>query len=328
MDIIEKRFQDLEDVVFEKKKVIHNRIKGRFGNQLFQFWVGKWIAMNTGMKLSIYFTQGFYLDPKYFPNLGDYIRVKNYIPIRRPSTKGIEGPVGEIVNGIRIYNCAFLDDYKETAVDPDKVISDIKSDGLDGGDVLLSCYNEYYEYIKRHQHWIQTLYSRSSCRLGELKVLAVHVRLGDLEKEFVAQKNDYIEFACKIANQLKLPVVLVTESSVNPISIEFETIMKKKCKNVDITLKHTSEDTVQDDFDVLYRACAIVMGNSTFSWWGAFLNPFTPDVYVGVSKSRQPHYDGRKSLFETGPESWHLWDMDTKKWLRNRPKRQRSEKPE
>ena len=93
----EQRLAALEDAVFSSKRTLHNRIKGRFGNQLFQFWIGKWIATNTNMTLTTYFTQGFYLDPAYFPNIGPYIKLTSYKPIKRPIHTNIPDNPNEII---------------------------------------------------------------------------------------------------------------------------------------------------------------------------------------------------------------------------------------
>jgi len=323
---MERRIAHLEDVIFGRKKVLHNRIKGRFGNQLFQYWIGKWIAMNTGMKQSIFFTQGFYLDSKYFPNidLEECARVYEYVPVPRPTERQIEGPVGEIRDSVRVYNCAFFEDYTDPNVDPDAIIEEIKSD-VPRKDVLLSTYNEVYKYIKRHEHWIRTLYARSSARLGPLDIIAIHVRLGDLKSDFVNYKDDYILFTRMIVGSQAMKgkrIVIVTEDSKDPISLEIEKALTDELGSPEtIELKETSGDTVQEDFDILYRARTVVMTYSTFSWWAAYLNPFKTDCYVGISRSRQRNYETRKTLFEKGgPKGWHVWDLDEGgRWIRNRP---------
>ena len=50
------------------KPCVHVRLKGRLGNQLFQFWIAKYVSMCTGLPLSVFSFNEFYLDAKTFPN--------------------------------------------------------------------------------------------------------------------------------------------------------------------------------------------------------------------------------------------------------------------
>ena len=36
------------------KPRVHVRLKGRLGNQLFQFWIAKYVSMCTGLPLSVF----------------------------------------------------------------------------------------------------------------------------------------------------------------------------------------------------------------------------------------------------------------------------------
>ena len=312
---MEQRIQALEDAVFSNRKTLHNRIKGRFGNQLFQFWVGKWIAMNTNMLMTTYFTQGFYLDISYFPNVGDFIRLNTITPIKR---------LQSLTPHQRIYNFAFMEDYGTSAVDPDTIIQDIQQDPTPRN-VLLSSYNECYKYIRRHSRWIKTLYARASARLGAIQQTVIHLRLGDLVNEFITHADDYLAFSYDIAKQHKLPVTIVSEDSTSSHAQDFSCRLRSMLQphDIQVILKDTSEESVQEDFDELYRSKVIIMGNSTFSWWAAYLNPFKPNVYVGLSPTRQPHYETRKDLFEEGPRSWKCYNLDNETWLNTR-KRKRS----
>ena len=270
--------------------------------------------MNTGMKLSVFFTQGFFLDPKYFPNLGSYVRLRE----RLRSTISDPLPCDKFL----VYNWEMPEyhDNNTTALDPDVVISDVRADDKAlRRDVLVSSYNESYEYIKRHEAWIKTLYARSSARLGRLDWLVVHIRLGDLSANYSSSEDDYIRLVCNVAGHTGLGVMIVSEDSTSPHSLKMESCLLRSGVNTRVLLKDTSEDTVQEDFDMMYRARAIVMGNSTFSWWAAFLNPFEPDVFVALSETRSPHHEVRKTLFENGPPNWHLYDMDDDTWLSKRP---------
>lgn len=289
--------------------LVHNRIKGRFGNQLFQFWLGKWVSQNTGMPLETYNFNEWYLDKYYFPNLGSFKMAKKYRLIPDKQTDNDK-------KTYMIYN-----HHMEIpmTLDPDQIINECKA-AAPGRSILMSAYNETYKYIRKHESWIKSLYARSTAvHSAPLPIIAIHMRLGDLATHYQPSHDDYKAFCTQICKKHpNLDIVICSEQPCHRMTRD----LVRHLKNSDATIAHRlsvrpcTENTVQEDFDVFCRAQVLALANSTFTWWAAFLNPFQPKVYVALSKT-QPHQVFRNpNMFVKGPRNWHIWDMDTKHWLR------------
>jgi hypothetical protein len=49
--------------------IVHINIRGRCGNQLFQYWAGKFIASQLNRKFNIYIDEDNFLREDLYPNL-------------------------------------------------------------------------------------------------------------------------------------------------------------------------------------------------------------------------------------------------------------------
>lgn len=170
--------------------------------------------------------------------------------------------------------------------------------------IMLNAYNECFPFLTRYAPFIRSLYDRPHARsLGQLDVTVVYLRLGDLETEYESTFPAYMAFAKHVCETdlAGTKIVIVAENSKHQTVLDL-----KAALGPNASIKRTGRTTVQADFDMLYRAKNIIMANSTFSWWGAWLNPFKPNVYVGLNKT-QPFAGHRTPwMFVNGPQQWNL----------------------
>lgn len=110
------------------------------------------------------------------------------------------------------------------------------------------------------------------------KVIAIHCRLGDYlnwGSEELGGKNlslpkSYFRNALNKINQAeKYQVVIVTDDAEN-IENKFDFIKNK--------IIISEEEII--DFQILQNAHQLILSNSSFSWWAAYLNVKTAPVYV------------------------------------------------
>ena len=183
---------------------------------------------------------------------------------------------------------------------------------------MLNLYNECFTFLEPYSAYIRHLYERRCKPLGQLDVTVVHLRAGDLDEHYEASAPNFINFVRDVCLQRlrDTEVVIVAEDYKHKHVHALESALLATGE-LDVRIKKTGKTTVQDDFDMLYRAKNIIMANSTFSWWGAWLNPFKPNVFVGLSTTQPHHHFRTPWMFLNGPTEWHLYDMDIGKWIQD-----------
>lgn len=112
----------------------------------------------------------------------------------------------------------------------------------------------------------------------ENKILAIHCRIGDYVnwgndrlggKNLVLPKNYFINAYNQITDIENYKVIIVTDDIENATDF-FDFI---KIKSI------VSENEIID-FQIILNADKIIISNSTFSWWAAYLNKKNPIVYA------------------------------------------------
>ena len=227
--------------------MIISKLQGGLGNQLFQWAIAK--------NLSIKFSCNFYLDTRIYSTSQKNITVRKFSLKEFPYLQGEELGVFSVSNLINIH-----DDFKFK-------------------DILINCDNDYYlnGYFQSEKYFESTqLTIRDELRMSDvmkIKLLqkypdisdcvSIHIRRGD----YVNQQHnhpilpiDYYEKAIEIVGGKNQLIVFSDDLTW--------------CKN---NLKFENITYVDDLIDVenlwLMSLCKHnIIANSTFSWWGAWLN--------------------------------------------------------
>jgi hypothetical protein len=275
---------------------VYVNIKARLGNQMFQFWVGKWLAEQLNRKLKVFINEPFQITSNIYSNLGIYY-TSEWIRVQ-------DNP--------EIGHYIFKSGYDANTLDISKIVEFHKDKQFD---IFIDYYLEDYSIIKPNESWVKELYSRApESQLTCNNSLVVHLRLGDVASDTLNTHGDYVSFTCSVAEEKQLPVIIVTEELNNYCTQTLYHALISK--GLQVSIANNNLDEYQKDFDVLASAKVIVAGNSTFSWWASFINPFNPDVYVALS-DRQPQPHRNETLFKReSPDGWKLWDMDSKIWIK------------
>lgn len=335
---------------------VHVRLKGRLGNQLFQYWVGKYVADRLNYGLTVFYTCPRYLCTRFFPHLGHYERYAL--------------PVAQTPNAA-VFDVAKHVEHGTSAIDPDEVIRYEKkrqrqhekwattwnsSDDVGTTEpsaemmgIVLNGYNETFAHIRKHADFVRALYARPAWVTGKRPrpAAAVHLRLGDLAHLYEETSCAYRTFVVETLSSAPLRkrleegdlmtegVIIVSEDNGHPHAHLMKDAIRRRLPNARVRFdpsgerpwygKEENSDTwvgsvyarttevekAMQSFTVLNTCSVIVMANSTFSWWGAFLNPHRPKVYVGVS-NKQPISEIRNAaLFgRNGPPGWQTVSLD------------------
>jgi hypothetical protein len=107
-----------------------------------------------------------------------------------------------------------------------------------------------------------------------VRYVAVHIRLGDYLKE---SETNAVHGTCSVQYYLNALEAVAERCDCNSVKVVSDDIAaaKKIFDVYELSLKYDLEflenQTEIDDLAVLTRASGVVMSNSTFSWWGAYI---------------------------------------------------------
>ena len=257
------------------------------GNQFFQYWAGRWVAEQLGAMLKIHLNEPLQLDPALFPNI--------VIEVEQAPGRFINNPANGQYNAYHLGQ----DNRFIQMVDLDAIV---KAEMGLSRPVFLDFHFENYTQMRPREAFIRNLFQRSPNHpLKPSRSMVVHLRIGDLESNAHAFQADYIAFARGIlARTSEVDEVVVLCEHQHPLLDEMSATLSSLHPKVVIESKD-----YQSDWDRIASASVIVMTNSTFSWWPAFLNPFEPKVHVFVSDKQGLSFRG-ETLFADSPDSWSL----------------------
>lgn len=268
---------------------VHVKLMGRYGNQLFQYWVGRYIADTLNWPLKLHVDCGIlYLNPTTFPQL------------RLPSHCSAWS--SEYGSG---------HDEDPYNIDIPKVINDHRESQTP---VIISKFIENSKIIMQYEQYIRSLYHRTSFP-PLLDNVVIHIRLGDIRNYWDSFGEQFTEFAVEIAQKYRdIPCLIVSEDPGDPHTIHV--LSRLQQNGVNATVKPASD--FQGDFDTLMTARVLVATNSTFSWWAGFLNPYEgSEKYIAVSDKQFASTMRRKHLVDhmTTVRGWRVYDLDLQMWL-------------
>lgn len=241
------------------------KFQGRLGNQIFQYV----FAMSMAKKFRTYFLIDCPPDSaffKYFESKsisrfksinGSLLKVFRKINKRKIFQKGVDC-VNEAQK--QFVNAAYYDGFFQSEFFFEN-IKDLLGQKL----ILRKEYREKFEN-KYGQLFIDN------------KIIAIHCRLGDYlnwgseelgGKNLTLPKNYYINSLKKINKVENYKIIIVTDDVEN-IKDKFDFIQNKMI---------ISEEEIVD-FQILQNSNKLIVSNSSFSWWAAYLNNKSATVYA------------------------------------------------
>lgn len=259
------------------------KIHGRLGNQLFQYAFINAAAAQLGTSFYLDESADSFKPSKYF-----YIAEKRSTIIRRFifNLKGIRSISQRIktkfFQGLKYKNnlTTLIVDDKDT---PESQLLKIKDH------LLYEGFFQSEKYFETQQNAIKKLFTikpkyvqlfkQKTELLGKGETLVtVHVRRGDYLNANWQLPSSYYHQAIAKIQQPNLFYVFITDDH-DFVAKEF----------ADIEPKHISTANEIIDFQFLVNADINILSNSSFSWWGAYLNPkkaetIAPALWLGKSE--------------------------------------------
>ncbi len=144
--------------------------------------------------------------------------------------------------------------------------------------------------LQVRKKYINDFHAKYGAFYNQNKVIAIHCRLGDYliygndvlgGKNLSLPESYYKKALQKIPNIEDYKIIIVTDDTENIVG-RFDFIPEKII---------VSEDEIID-FQILQNAHQVIISNSSFSWWAAYLNNksatiYAPDYWLGFKIKRE-----------------------------------------
>jgi hypothetical protein len=253
--------------------MISTKLQGGLGNQMFQ------IAVSSSLAISNNDTYSYNFEDCYTPNQGN------------KSTKYVNNIFKNIPNHSR-YN--FENFYNE----PKFSFSEITYKE----NLLLNGYFQSEKYFKKNSDIIKKLFyineediKNVSTKYDTKNLTCVHVRRGDYLKF-----KDF-HFTCDI-NYYKNAINLINDTKFIFISDDIDWV-KSTFKSDNFLYSDLNDEIL--DLTLITMCKNVIISNSSFSWWGAYLNSnngkiIAPKKWFGPS--------GHKDTQDVIPNDWIIID--------------------
>lgn len=231
------------------------KLKSRYGNQLFQYWIARKIADDLGRPLHVCVCTGdvFVLTQDVFPNVTYDLLYEQH------------------------GWCPSILPY-----DHDWVSHHVQNGDIGNEPIVIDVYSESYAFVSKYKDSILKYYTSTRFAEPENRV-AIHVRLGDLAAENV-KVTDYIDYCVTIAKDITqkekgVSVLIISEEPKHAFTLRLQDELQAALEcQVSVNAENGN---VHDDFFALRNSRFVIMQNSTFSWWAGFLaDPEKTTVYA------------------------------------------------
>lgn len=270
------------------------KLSGGLGNQLFQYAYGYQMAkkIGTGIILDIsWFEKQNLREPEILKFSINYDEVdcvcKHNKVVRVINNKNINRALRVI--GFNSYKIGGYNYLKESRYKYTKILHDYARDNsfLDG---YWQC-PKYFSHIRLE---LLKMYKTNEIspgvkELGEImkkqNSIAIHVRRGDypqkkqLISRLIAINDDYYNKAVKyMLSKVNEPIVYVFSNDMIDALDMLKPILPGLINNIDI------QTTALDEWYLMKCCRNQIIGNSTFSWWAAYLNEYKQKVVIAPNK--------------------------------------------
>jgi hypothetical protein len=147
------------------------------------------------------------------------------------------------------------------------------------------------DIFKIKKKYVQRFNQKYGELFGKNKIIAIHVRRGDYaeqDNELLGGKDlslpiSYYQNALSDISNIETYQVVIISDDIEYCKINFKSLAN--C--------HFVSDTEIIDFQIMKNADVCIIANSSFSWWGAYLNEkvnkmiFAPQYWLGFKVRRE-----------------------------------------
>lgn len=281
--------------------MISTRIRGGLGNQLFQYCAGRALALRHGADVSLDVRD---YDRANAFNVGlEHFGVQTVAAERLPV--GREDGIAKAL--LKVLKGGALRTYREASLGYDAAFDGLPDEThLKGYWQSERYFTDFEDQIRDDLRIVTTPSQKNVDMLAEIQgcnAVSLHIRRGDYvsNAKFNAAHGTcdldyYARAAAFVAQRVGDPVIYafsddpawVAENLKLPFEMRF--------------VGHNDGDTNYEDLRLMSACQHHIIANSSFSWWGAWLNPSVEKI---VAAPVQWFGDPKKTSPDILPESWH-----------------------
>ncbi len=287
------------------------RLEGRLGNQLFQYAFAYAAAKKLGVP--------FYLDKSielFVPN--------KYFNVQADVLAGVDNAVFSVKGFKNLFNVhlrrLFYKNLNKSYRLSERIYSfDVQSDEVAlinkslyiGYFQSAAFFNAFEQQIRDQftlkKKWQELFWQKYGDLYEHKKIVAVHVRRTDYKN--MPNLNLGGADLCLPLSYYKAALANFSDTAVHFVFVTDDVPFVEQHFS-GITNKTISADSEIIDFQHLLNADACIIANSTFSWWGAWLNAKSGKT-IYCSKYYLGHYLKQQIPQNIYPKDWRLIDFDS-----------------
>ncbi|WP_245745003.1 alpha-1,2-fucosyltransferase [Flavobacterium frigoris] len=296
----------------KKNKMIVVKLQGGLGNQMFQYAIASILALENKSKLKV--------DNLFFENKEKSIGfTPRQFELSVFNNKYLVATQKEIkaftnlskFNQVRHnYGLNYPKVFVETYLGYHNTVLQLKSP------IYLDGYFQSYHYFEGYESFVKDLFSFSTMNLDEKnkkilteinnsETVSVHIRRGDYVNDKLTQqfhgncsKEYYLEAIHRMEQKSKGLTYVFFSDDIDWVKEEYANLLVKKL----FVDENKGSESWKDMFLMTYCSHNII-ANSSFSWWGAWLNSFSEKTVIAPKKWFL-NTDANEKTKDLIPESW------------------------
>lgn len=227
--------------------MIFIKLHSGLGNQMFQYAFGKIHEKNHGVKV-------FFICEKEEFKLSGFEAV-TYIDITNPLLSLL---------------CRLIMKFKFRFFNFSSCLYEVKSDSIPNY-ALISGYFQSSSILEENKEYIKSLFKISSFPLLDKNVCTIHFRRGDYLTTIFSEINSHAVLSEDwYFDQIDYLFDHYLPKSVYCIGDDLD-YLKEFCDKADLKINFKHQESIAD-FVQLMTSKFLIISNSSFAWWGAFLN--------------------------------------------------------
>jgi len=283
------------------------RLIGGLGNQMFQYALGRRIAYarNISLKLDTSGFKGYKLHDyslKHLNIIEDIVSSEELDRLKNP--KGISGFIKKRLERFIPYYKHFIVKQKFFHFDPN--ILKARDNVYLIGHWASEKYFKEIESIIRKEFVVKTPPDKKNKRMikkiKETNSVSLHVR----RKDFISNKTTYAHHGVCPLDYYKEAVKLISSKVKKPVFFVFSDDPKWAKDNIKPGLKtfhldYNGRSKNYEDLRLMSHCKHNITANSTFSWWGAWLNKNKRKIVI---TPKQWFNKSKRSLEDLLPQDW------------------------